>query len=222
MTLEGERVQPRIPMGLHSGWRILIAMAMVAFFAASVTVARGLIGGFGFSVAGVLLLAVAALAAGVILLPMAMVVDFPRAIWGHWLPERRWRAGRCPSCGYGARGGGTPLIGALCPECAAPFARPIAYASEWGTLWRGMRLAIPAWLVGCILGLGVIGEDEGSFEADVAASRAREPTLAQLARRRGGLARFAFLEWSAERGFESHPPFETPKMRIPPRVRDAK
>ena len=58
---------------------------------------------------------VAPAVAAVIGQPSARYRIKPEALWEHWLPERRWRAGRCPACGHDGRQ-------ERCPECGEAFA----------------------------------------------------------------------------------------------------
>ncbi|MFO0963675.1 MAG: hypothetical protein U0625_12340 [Phycisphaerales bacterium] len=190
-------------------FRACVVITLVGFFAAATIVVRGLVGGFGREPATLVGVALVALLGGIVLLPTAMIVDLPDALAHHWLPERRYRRGRCPGCGYS-------LARALprCPECGATNAPPVAYASDWGTLRRALRLAAPAWMLGTIVGLVLIDQDETRFREEVAALRARDSSATAYARRRAQPARFATMEWSAARGFAGPPPFESPKYRV--------
>jgi hypothetical protein len=174
------------------------------------TYARGLIGGFGADVGPLLGVAAANLAAMIAVLPAYAVVDLPRATWNHLLPERRWRAGRCPDCGHPAVDRARP-----CPECGAAFARPPAYAADWRTLRRMALLVLPAWALGTALGMAAFLADERAFEREVAVHRASVGD-GPCGRPRAG-ATFARLEWSPPDGFTATTPFESAKDPLPRR-----
>jgi hypothetical protein len=167
------------------------------------------VGGFGGAPVpwGVVLLAAAV--AMLAVLPMGAAVDVPEAMFEHWLPERRFRAGRCPCCGYDA-------ARARCPECGAPFGRPAAYASDWRTLRRTAWAAVPAWIVGFAAGLALVTLDERRFEREVASMRSLSPELREHSRPRAAPAGFARFAWDVGRGFSGPPPFESPKEPLQP------
>ena len=184
----------------------VLAVATVAAIAS-----RGLVGGFGLDAAGAVTVVAATLAAGLALLPMAAVIELPRAMWGHWVPERRHRAGRCPACGYGGAGG-------RCPECGAAFERPPSYAADWATLRRVAWTVAPASLAAAALGLVIAVTDERAFAREVEVQRSRDPELRAWSRPRAWPAGFAELRWDAGRGFSGPPPFEAPKEALRPRA----
>ena len=197
------------------GWAVAVATAVpFAFFVLAAwwgaTYARGLIGGFGPAAGPLLGVAAATLAAMVAVLPAYAVVDLPRATWNHLLPERRWRAGRCPACGYAAVDATRP-----CPECGAAFVRPPAYAADWQTLRRMALLVLPAWALGTALGMAAFLADERAFEREVAAHRASAGDVPYGRARRG--ATFARIEWSPQEGFTATTPFESAKDPLPRR-----
>ena len=174
------------------------------------TVSRGLIGGFGLSAVDVASVTSATLVSGLALTPMAAVIELPRAMWGHWLPERRHRAGRCPSCGYASP---RPR----CPECGTVFGRPPSYAADWSTLRRVMWTAGPASLAGAALGLVLSSADERAFVREVDAARKADQELRAVSRPRAWPAGFAELRWDAGLGFSGPPPFDSPKIAVPAR-----
>ena len=148
------------PRGLVVAWRSLAFLFLCAGAAAAAQAMRGLIGGFGPAPGPLLGVAAATLVAMVAVLPVATALELPEALLAHWIPERRWRTGRCPACGYaaGAHGHGR------CPECGASFVRPRAYAADWGTMRRIAAIALPAWLLGTVIGLALVLADERAFE----------------------------------------------------------
>lgn len=197
---------PEPPAWFTVAWRVVLVTGTVAYCALATAVIRGLVGGWGIGVGGLAVMAGASLVALLALLPMGAVIDLPEALFGHWVPERRFRAGRCPACGYeSARG--------ACPECGAPFARPVAYASDWGTLRRSAWILLPAWAIGLSAGIAWVRADEGTFGDEVAAARRADPGALDHGRRRAWPASFAELTWNAGRGFAGPPPFESPKTR---------
>ena len=200
---------PTAPALAVLAWRATIVLALVACAAAATVVCRGLVGGFGGAPVpwGVVLLAAAV--AMLAVLPMGAAVDVPEAMFEHWLPERRFRAGRCPCCGYDA-------ARARCPECGAPFGRPAAYASDWRTLRRTAWAAVPAWIVGFAAGLALVTLDERRFEREVASMRSLSPELREHSRPRAAPAGFARFAWDVGRGFSGPPPFESPKEPLQP------
>ena len=194
------------PHGVAVGWRIALAVPATLYAAAATVTCRGLVGGFGPRASDWILLAAATAIAMLAILPMGAIIDLPQAIWEHAIPERRWRDGRCPSCGYANRGG-------PCPECGAPHERPPSFAMNWSTLRRAAWILVPSWALGLAAGMAAVAHDEARFRDEVAARRAAEPELRDHARPRIPPAGFARLEWNAGRGFRGPPPFESPKVR---------
>lgn len=203
---EPARGTPSPPGWFVAGWRLLLVAGTAAYCALAAEVIRGLVGGWGLGVRDLVVIGVSSLIALLALLPMGTVIDLPEALWEHWVPERRFRAGRCPACGYESAGGG-------CPECGAPFRRPAAYASDWRTVRRSAWILLPSWAVGLAAGLAAVRADEGAFERQVAAIRRADADSLDHARRRAWPASFAELTWNAGRGFAGPPPFESPKIR---------
>jgi hypothetical protein len=185
--------------------------AVLAIATIAAVASRGLVGGFGLGAAGAVTVVAATLATGLALLPMAAIIELPRAMWGHWVPERRHRAGRCPACGYGGSGG-------RCPECGAAFERPPSYAADWATLRRVAWTVVPASLAAAALGLVISVTDERAFEREVDAERRRDPSLRTWSRPRAWPAGFAELRWDAGRGCSGPPPFDAPKEALRPRA----
>ena len=200
---------PTAPALAAVAWRAAIVVALVAYAAAATVVCRGLVGGFGGAPLPWLVVAAAGAVAMLAVLPMGAAVDVPEAMFEHWLPERRFRAGRCPCCGYDASR-------ARCPECGAPFERPAAYASDWRTLRRTAWAAVPAWIVGFAAGVALVTLDERRFEREIAAYRSLHPELREHSRARAAPAGFARLAWDIGRGFSGPPPFESPKAALQP------
>ena len=141
------------PASIRIGWSAAMVAAVLAVATVAAIASRGLVGGFGLDAAGAVTVIAATLATGLALLPMAAIIELPRAMWGHWVPERRHRAGRCPACGYGGAGG-------RCPERGAAFERPPSYAADWATLRRVAWTVAPASLAAAALGLVIAVTDE--------------------------------------------------------------
>lgn len=198
---------PTAPALAVVAWRTAILVALVAYAAAATVVCRGLVGGFGGAPVPWAVVAAAAAVAMLAVLPMGAAIDVPEAMFEHWLPERRFRAGRCPCCGYDASR-------ARCPECGAAFERPVPYASDWRTLRRTAWAAVPAWIVGLGAGIALVTLDERRFEREIASYRALHPELREHSRPRASPAGFARLGWDVGRGFSGPPPFESPKSPI--------
>ena len=194
------------PHGVAVGWRLALAVPATLYAAAATVTCRGLVGGFGLRASDWILLAAATAIAMLAVLPMGAIIDLPQAIWEHAIPERRWRAGRCPSCGYDARRG-------TCAECGAAFGRPLSYAMNWSTLRRAAWILVPAWAAGLAIGLSLVAADEARFRQEVDARRRTDPELLDHSRPRAAPAGFAELSWNAGRGFRGPPPFESPKTR---------
>jgi len=209
-----ESPAPRVPGPVLAAWRAGLLLAMTAYATIAAQVVRGLMGGFGLGLRDCVTVGAASLVTMLAVLPLGAVFELPEALWCHWLPERRWRSGDCPACGYGA-------ARSRCPECGASFARPAAYASGWGTLRRAAWIMLPAWAVGLAAGLVLVQQDESRFVQQVSTLRASVPEAKDHARRRAWPADFAELAWNAGRGFSGPPPFESPKAPnrdwMPPR-----
>jgi hypothetical protein len=199
------------PASVRFGWSALMVAAVLAIATIAAVASRGLVGGVGLGAAGAVTVVAATLATGLALLPMAAIIELPRAMWGHWVPERRHRAGRCPACGYGGSGG-------RCPECGAAFERPPSYAADWSTLRRVAWTVVPASLAAAALGLVISVTDERAFEREVDAERRRDPSLRTWSRPRAWPAGFAELRWDAGRGCSGPPPFDAPKEALRPRA----
>lgn len=199
------------PASIRIGWSAAMVAAVLAVATVAAIASRGLVGGFGLDAAGAVTVIAATLATGLALLPMAAIIELPRAMWGHWVPERRHRAGRCPACGYGGAGG-------RCPECGAAFERPPSYAADWATLRRVAWTVAPASLAAAALGLVIAVTDERAFVREAEAERRRDPELRAWSRPRAWPAGFAELRWEAGRGFSGPPPFEAPKEALRPRA----
>jgi heme exporter protein D len=199
------------PASARFGWSALMVAAVLAIATIAAVASRGLMGGFGLGAAGAVTVVAATLATGLALLPMAAIIELPRAMWGHWVPERRHRAGRCPACGYGGSGG-------RCPECGAAFERPPSYAADWATLRRVAWTVVPASLAAAALGLVISVADERAFLREVDAERRRDPALRTWSRPRAWPAGFAELRWDAGRGCSGPPPFDAPKEALRPRA----
>lgn len=210
---------PAPPGWVRVVWGGMLWLALTAFFAAAAVVVRGLAGGFDLAPLPLVVAVAGTLVSGVVVLPLAALVDGPEAIWGHWLPARRALRGACPACGYAARHTSAPT----CPECHASLEPPAAYAAGWRTLRRAAWLAAPAFVLGCALGLSWCVSDERAFAREVQRARAvgvaaagsasapgapaSAPAPARLERPRAGLASFARLQWTTEEGLSGPPPF---------------
>ena len=197
--------RPAVPGRVLASWRVFLMILMVIYATLATEVVRGLVGGFGLHVGGVVVIVVSTMISMLAILPLGAVIDLPEAIWEYWLPDRRWKQGRCPCCGYDANR-------ARCPECGTPFARPASYATDLRTLRRTTLVVVPSWMIGLAAGLVMVSADESAFHREVAALRASEPELRDHARRRAWPADFAELTWNAGRGFVGPPPFDSPKM----------
>jgi len=213
---------PAPPAWVRVVWNGLLWLTLTAFFAAAAVVVRGLAGGFGLAPVPLLVAVAGTLISGVVMLPLAALVDAPEAIWGHWLPARRAARGACPSCGYAAGHTGARE----CPECHASLEPPAAYAAGWRTLRRGAWIAAPAFMLGCAIGLAWCVHDERAFAHEVQqvlvggsnataatppGATAATPAPARLERPRAGLASFARLQWTTEEGLSGPPPFADTK-----------
>jgi len=199
---------PRPPASAVIAWRTCVAVLLFAVSAVVTQVARGLTGGFGMGPGEVATLAAASFVGILAIVPMGAMVDLPEAMWCHWIPERRWRAGRCPACGHDGRR-------ARCPECGAEYARPAAYASDWSTLRRTAAMLGPAWVLGLIVGMAFVVRDERRFRNELDAFRSADPQLREESRPRRWPAGFASLHWDVGRGFSGPPPFSAPKEPLP-------
>ena len=195
---------PAIPGRVVATWRMLLIALITIYCTLATLVVRGLIGGFGLGPVDCFVIALSTMIATLAVLPMGAVIDLPEALWQHWIPERRWRAGRCPTCGYDAHR-------TLCPECGTPFAAPVAYASDWHTLRRTLWIVFPSWAMGVAAGLVLVHFDERSFVSKVDSMRRSEPELREHSNTRAWPAEFATMTWTAGRGFAGLPPFESPK-----------
>lgn len=198
-------MRPDAPAAFTWSWRIAILAASVAYATVAAMTVRGLVGGFGIGAAGAAVTCAGTMAAMLAVLPMAAIIDVPEALWGHWLPHRRWRSGRCPACAHEGRG-------ERCPECGAPFERPAAWAADWSSLRRAAWVLVPAGAIGTAAGLAASAADERAFVREVEAVRAREPEMMEHSRARAWPASFSELRWAAGRGFAGPPPFESPKV----------
>lgn len=192
---------------MRIAWSALTAASVLAASTLAAVASRGLIGGFGLGALDVASVTAATLVAGLALAPMGAVIELPRALWGHWLPERRHRAGRCPSCGY-------PGPGGRCPECGEAPTRPASYAADWATLRRAAWTVLPASIAAAALGTVLWSADEDAFVREVGALRASDPALRAWSRPRAWPAGFAELRWEAGRGYSGPPPFESPKVPV--------
>ena len=198
-------MRPAAPAAVTWGWRTATLLACTAYGTLAAIIVRGLVGGFGFGAVDLAIVAAATLVAMLAIVPMAAVIDLPEALWEHWLPERRWRAGRCPACGHDGRQ-------ERCPECGAPFERPPSWAADWSSLRRAAWVVVPAWALGTMAGAMLATLDELAFRKQVEALRARDPELRDHARPRAWPASFAELRWNAGKGHSGPPPFESPKI----------
>lgn len=198
-------MKPATPAATTWAWRALLASAAVGYAVIAAVAVRGLVGGFGTEATGMLVVLAGTMSAMLAILPMAAIIDLPEAIWLHWLPERRWRASRCPNCAHDCRA-------TRCAECGAPFERPPAWAADWSSLRRALWVLVPAGVVGAAVGVAACAADEREFAEEVSAARARDPELVDHARPRRWPASFAELRWNAGRGFTGPPPFESPKI----------
>lgn len=201
--------EPGAPQPVRVLWRGLVFLGLCAFFTVSAMVSRGLAGGFGFDAWPITLAAGGALLSGLLLAPVAGLVELPEAIFDHWLPERRARRGGCPNCGYSALH--SPVH--ECPECGAVLEVPAPYTAGWRTLRRGVAIALPAWLLGCAIGLTLVLLDEHAFTVEFNNARAQQPDIASYTRPRTWPASFALLKWTPADGLIGPPPFSSPKER---------
>jgi hypothetical protein len=194
---------PAPPGWVRVVWGGFLWLTLTAFFAAAAVVVRGLAGGFDLAPVPLLVAVAGTLISGVVMLPLAALVDAPEAIWGHWLPARRAARGACPTCGYAAGHTGARA----CPECHASLQPPAAYAAGWPTLRRAAWLAAPAFALGCALGLAWCVSDERAFAVEVQRALTGGTAPARHERPRAGLASFARLQWTTEEGLAGPPPF---------------
>jgi len=207
---------PEAPAAVLWGWRASLFVAALAYGTLAAMVVRGLVGGFGVRTADMVLVTVGTMAGMLAVLPMAALADLPEALWGHWIPERRWRRGRCPACAQVRSDPAPPTPGTAtnppCPECGAPFERPAAWAADWRALRHAAWVLVPAGVLGTAAGLTICARDEAAFRRFVEAARVQDDSLLERSRPRAWPASFAQLNWTAGRGFSGPPPFESPKV----------
>lgn len=201
--------RPAPPPWFRVLWRGALFLWLAVFFAFAGVLARALIGGFGGVPGPLLAAAFAALLAGVILLPLAVVVDIPDALYAHWLPARRASHGRCPACGYDT----AHAPARKCPECHARLVAPKPYSASWGTLRRAGALALPAWMAGCAIGFAYVLQDERAFTVETETRCARDASVEVHSRPRAGVAKFAALRWTRAEGYSGVTPLANTRER---------
>lgn len=202
---------PVAPRWMRAFWRGFIFLGLAAFFTVSAMAMRGLVGGFGLlEFWPMVVAAIATLITGLLVAPIASLVDLPEAIYSHWLPERRVGRGGCAKCGYSA----LHAPATECPECGALLEnKPTPYRTSWKTLRKVIALTLPAWVVGSALGFTIMVLDEYSFAVESTNHRRQNPDSVQFMRPRAGVAGFAYLQWTPEEGCTGPKPYDSPKER---------
>lgn len=151
-----------MPLNGANLFRVLIMLALATHVFVMYSVARTVLGGFGFSV-GVTITAM--IFAFIMLTPLIWAVILPEwpEIYTRHVRARRWfRAGRCPACGY-------QLAGevAVCSECGAAYQRPQPYAISARTIRIFVMINLLAWIIGSVAGEAWTIDDERAFVREV-------------------------------------------------------
>lgn len=171
-------------------WGALLATA-TAFSFASYAMARALAGGFGPTVATMVLAFVSTVAASIFLWWLAPLADFAEIAWIHLPADRRARRGGCPHCGY-------PHFGrATCTECGEPTAPLPAWTISRRPVRRFTTILAIALVAGSAAAEAWSRLDERRF-ADEAALATRP-----YARQRAFPAGFARMSVDAAGAFTS-------------------
>lgn len=173
-----------------AAWGALF-LTSAAFSFASYAMARALAGGFGGSVATIVLASVSTLAASIFLWWLAPLADFAEIAWIHLPADRRSRRGGCPHCGY-------PHFGrATCTECGEATAPLPAWTISRRPVRRFATILASALVAGSVAGEAWSRLDERRF-ADEAALATRP-----YARARAFPAGFARMSVDAAGAFTS-------------------
>lgn len=153
-----------MPLSLANLFRSLIVLALALHVFYMYSLARSVIGGFGFDLG---VTATAMLFSLIMLLPLIWAVTLPDwpEIYTRQIRGRRWfAAGRCAGCGYVVAGCGT-----TCSECGMVRAAPRPYAVNVRTIRLFVVINLLAWLLGSAAGEIWAAEDERTFVREVEA-----------------------------------------------------
>lgn len=156
-----------VPISFASLFRVLVMLLLAFHVFYMYCLARTRADTFGFDLGTTIVAALFGLA---MLVPLVWAFTLPELpeIWTtHVRAKRRWRQGRCPSCGYRTEG----LIGdrKVCPECGMPLRMPEGYRINAHTIRLFIALNLLAWVIGCAAGEAWILKDERAFEKECAA-----------------------------------------------------
>ncbi|MBM4113090.1 MAG: hypothetical protein FJ253_06910 [Phycisphaerae bacterium] len=165
----GRLVPARAPPTILWAYRALFVMVMGAYFTIAYESLRAVQGSFGFTIGQVARAIPPALALGIFLVPLVLLVELPEMVLLRGIPNRRRRRGLCPGCGYPRA-----LDDHACPECESDgFVRP-AIRPTLATLRRFGAMLLLALLLGAAVGETLMQLDEARFRSEV---RARPPIV---------------------------------------------
>jgi hypothetical protein len=151
-----------VPPGILRIHLAVFTLLMFAYCFLCYCILRALLADFGLSAGTVLKATIATAAMSGFIVWLVPLAELPEIVFGHALPQRRARRGRCPACNYDLQG----RCEVRCPECGHDGRVP----DTWQLSWHTARRFLLVLLVG--LGLGVVaGEawttaDERAFLAE--------------------------------------------------------
>lgn len=158
------RLQVPIPLPVLVRIAVIGALCAHAFFV--YTTARCLARTFGFDLGVMLMGVVVTLVMMVPFVWVYWIVDLPDIWQRHLRPMRRWRANRCPACGYSRKG----VASVICPECGVTWVEPTPYRVGWPTVRRFVLIVLIALTFGTAAGEMRILLDERAFLREAEAS----------------------------------------------------
>jgi hypothetical protein len=155
---------PAIPVakGLVRTHLAILTLAAFVYCFLCYCILRALLADFGLSAGTVLKAAIATAAMGGFVVWLVPLAELPEIVFGHALPQRRARRGRCPACNYDLQG----RRGVRCPECGHDGSIPGTWHLSWRTARRFLLLLAAGLGLGVLAGEAWTTTDERAFLAE--------------------------------------------------------